>query len=417
MRAIKEKLVLIGNGIAALRTAEELLKLDGAERYQIAMFGEEPHSGYNRIMLSPVLAGEQDFAEITLKPRQWYEDNAISLHTGDPVIKIDRVRRKVITALGKTQGYDRLIIATGSSPFILPVPGANLEGVLGFRDILDVEKMLEIAKSQKNAVVIGGGLLGLEAAYGLLKRGMNVTVVHHRKTLMGNQLDSRAAELLQSSLGDKGIRFVMEKSTAEILGTERVTGLRFTDGDELAADMVVMTAGTRPNMKLAKNAGIYCEQGIVVSDTMQTFDPRVYAVGECVQHRGTCYGLVAPVFEQAKVCANHLASLGYSQYVGTMTSTRLKVTGIELFSVGNFLGDQDSENLIYSDPGLGIYKKLVIKENKVDGAVLFGDTTDGNWYFELMQNETDISEIRDNLLFGRAYVGEFEQSGKALVSV
>jgi nitrite reductase (NADH) large subunit len=409
---MKEKLVLIGNGMAGIRAIEELLKLDEAERYEITVFGEEPHPNYNRILLSPVLAGEQQFDDIILNSVEWYANNGITLHSGDPITEIDRVNRKVVTATGLTVDYDRLIIATGSQPFMLPVPGADLEGVLGFRDIHDVEKMLEISKSYKKALVIGGGLLGLEAANGLMKQGMEVTVVHLMDSLMENQLDQPAAELLRASLEEKGMQFLLAKSTQMILGEERVTGIHFADGEELETDMVVMAVGIRPNIKLAKNAGIHCERGIVVSDTMQTFDPRIYALGECVQHRGTCYGLVAPLFEQAKVCANHLANLGFSRYEGSVTSTKLKVTGIDLFSAGNFRGDDKSEDIVYRDPASGIYKKLVIKDNKVDGAVLYGDTIDGAWYFQLMREGTDISNIRENLLFGQAHLGDSGHGGE-----
>ncbi len=409
---MKDKLVLIGNGMAGMRTIEELLKLDEAENYAITVFGEEPHPNYNRILLSPVLAGEQKFDDIILNSLDWYRDNGITLHTGSPVIDIDRRKKHVITADGKKTEYDLLILATGSRPFMLPVPGAELEGVLGFRDVSDVEKMLEISKTQKQAVVIGGGLLGLEAANGLIKQGMDVTVVHLMDSLMENQLDTPAAELLKASLEEKGMKFLLQKSTKEIIGDDHVQAVRFADGEEIPADLVVMAAGIRPNVELAQTAGIHCERGIVVSDTMQTFDPSIYAVGECVQHRGSCYGLVAPLFEQAKVCANHLARLGYGRYEGSVTSTKLKVTGIDLFSAGNFRGDEDSEDIIYRDPAAGVYKKLVIKNNKVDGAVLYGDTIDGAWYFQLMREGTDISNLRENLLFGQAHLGDSGHGGE-----
>jgi nitrite reductase (NADH) large subunit len=410
---MKQQLVLIGNGMAGMRTIEELLKLDDAENYSITVFGAEPHPNYNRILLSPVLAGEQAFDDIILNSLHWYSDNNITLHTGSPVITIDRVNRRVVSADGMETAYDQLILATGSRPFILPIPGADLQGVLGFRDISDVQNMLEIAGTQQQAVVIGGGLLGLEAANGLIKQGMDVTVVHLMDSLMENQLDTPAAELLKTSLQQKGMKFLLQKSTEEIIGKGHVTAVRFTDGDEIPADLVVMAAGIRPNIELAQRAGIHCERGIVVSDTMQTFDPSIYAVGECVQHRGSCYGLVAPLFEQAKVCANHLARLGYGRYEGSVTSTKLKVTGIDLFSAGNFRGDADSEDIIYRDPSAGIYKKLVIKQNRIDGAVLYGDTIDGAWYFQLMREGTDISNIRENLLFGQAHLGDSGHGGES----
>ncbi len=408
---MKERLVLIGNGMAGIRTLEELFKLD-PDKYDITVFGAEPHPNYNRILLSPVLAGEKAFDEIVLNSREWYEENGITLRTGSPVMRIDRVGRRVITADGGEAGYDRLLIATGSTPFIIPVPGAELEGVIGFRDIKDVELMLAAARQYRRALVIGGGLLGLEAANGLIKQGMDVTVVHLMESLMERQLDQTASALLKSSLEADGMKFRMEAQTAAILGEGRVNGVRFADGSELDADLVVMAVGIRPSITLAREAGIYCERGIVVNDTMQSFDPRVYAVGECVQHRGQCYGLVAPLFEQAKVCANHLAELGYGRYTGSVTSTKLKVTGIDLFSAGNFMGDDSTEEILFQDPAGGVYKKLVLKDNRIAGAVLYGETIDGAWYFQLMRSGTDVSEIRDKLLFGQHHLGDSGHGGQ-----
>jgi nitrite reductase (NADH) large subunit len=403
---MKEKLVLIGNGMAGIRTLEELLKLEEAGRYEISVFGDEPHPNYNRIMLSPVLAGEKMFDEIVLNNREWYTENGITLHAGDPVVEIDRVARQVKSASGKSVAYDRLLIATGSTPFIIPVPGADLHGVIGFRDIKDVEIMLEIAASHEKAVVIGGGLLGLEAANGLMKNGMDVTVVHLMDTLMERQLDKPAANLLKASLEQKGLKFLMEAQTEAILGDERVTGVKFADGSAVEADLVVMAVGIRPNIELAQQAGIHCERGIVVNDTMQTFDPKIYSVGECVQHRGNCYGLVAPLFEQAKVCANHLAQLGYGRYEGSVTSTKLKVTGIDLFSVGEFNEEEGDETLVLQDAAQGVYKKLVIRDNRIKGAVMYGDTMDGTWYFQLLREATDISSLRSTILFGQHDLGD-----------
>ncbi|MEW8649386.1 MAG: FAD-dependent oxidoreductase, partial [Candidatus Thiodiazotropha sp.] len=341
----KERLVLIGNGMAGIRTLEELLKL-APEHYAITVFGAEPHPNYNRIMLSPVLAGEKSVSDIILNERDWYAENGITLKTGDAVTTIDRVGRRVISESGAAIDYDRLLIATGSNPFIIPVPGHDKRGVIGFRDIADVERMLEAAGHYKKAVVIGGGLLGLEAANGLLKNGMEVTVVHLMDSLMERQLDRPAADLLKSSLESRGLKFLMEAQTTEITGSERVEGIRFADGSEIEADLVVMAVGIRPNMALAQDAGIHCDRGIVVNDTMQTFDPRIYAVGECVQHRNVCYGLVAPLFEQAKVAANHLANHGIARYQGSITSTKLKVTGIDLFSAGEFNEGEGDETLV-----------------------------------------------------------------------
>ena len=402
---MKEKLVLVGNGMAGVRTLEELLKL-APDHYDITVFGAEPYGNYNRIMLSPVLAGEKTIDEIMLNDEQWYIDNGITLHKGKQVTEIDRAKRVVRAADGTEESYDRLILATGSMPFIIPIPGKDLPGVVAFRDIQDVDRMLAAAHGKGHAVVIGGGLLGLEAANGLLKQGMHVSVVHLLDTLMERQLDKPAAMLLKRSLEERGLNFLMGAQTEAILGKDKVAGVRFKDGLEINADLVVMAVGIRPNAELAKKIGLHCERGIVVNDTMQTYDPRVYSIGECVQHRGETYGLVAPLFEQAKVCANHLAHLGYARYEGSVTSTKLKVTGIDLFSAGDFHGDESTEEMVLQDPGRGVYKKVVLKDNRIKGAVMYGDTIDGSWYFQLMRDNTDISGFRDNLLFGQAHLGD-----------
>jgi len=402
---MKERLVLIGNGMAGVRTLEELFKL-APDKYDITVFGEEPHGNYNRIMLSPVLASEKTIDEIMLNDEQWYLDNNITLLKGEKATQIDRVNRAVKGDQGSEIAYDRLIIATGSYPFIIPVPGHDKKGVIGFRDIHDVETMLVAAKNHRNAVVIGGGLLGLEAANGLKKQGMNVTVVHLLDSLMERQLDKVASGLLKASLEEKGLTFLMEHATEEIIGDECVTGLCFKNGTEIKADLIVMAVGIRPNFTLAQEAGLHCDRGLVVNDTMQTFDPRIYSVGECVEHRGQLYGLVAPLFEQAKVAANHLAELGISRYEGSVTSTMLKVTGIDLFSAGDFQGDDDTEEIVFQDASHGSYKKLVIKDNIITGTVLYGDTIDGTWYFQMMKDKQDISEIRSTILFGQAHLGD-----------
>ncbi len=402
---MKEKLVLVGNGMAGVRTLEELLKI-APEKYEITVFGAEPHCNYNRIMLSPVLAGEKTIEDIILNSQEWYDENNITLHVGKEIVKIDRKAQTVIAADGTTAEYDRLLLATGSNPFIIPVPGHEKEGVIGFRDIKDVETMLHAADNYKTAAVIGGGLLGLEAANGLVINGMDVTVVHLGDTLMEMQMDGFSGEMLKASLEERGLKFRMNASTTEIIGGERAEGLKFADGGELKADLVVMAAGIRPNIALAKSAGIHCERGIVVNDTLQTFDPKIYALGECVQHRGIAYGLVAPLFEQAKVCANHLAGYGIAIYEGSITSTKLKVTGIDLFSAGDFHGDETTEDVVMKDAARGIYKKVVLKDNKIIGAVMYGDTVDGAWYFQLLRDETDISDFREHLMFGQAHLGD-----------
>ncbi|CDG83595.1 NAD(P)/FAD-dependent oxidoreductase [Janthinobacterium agaricidamnosum] len=399
--AAKPSLVVIGNGMAGMRTVEELLKL-APDLYHITVFGAEPHGNYNRILLSPLLAGEKSMADIMLNTPEWYVQNGITLHAGDPVLQIDRRRRLVRAASGLEVHYDRLLLATGSTPFMIPVPGHTLPGVIGFRDIDDVEIMLQAAKHQRHAVVIGGGLLGLEAANGLLRQGMEVTVVHVSDTLMNQQLDKPAAALLKNALEVKGLRFLLNADTAEIVGTDRVTAVRFKDGSDIPADLVVMAAGVRPNIALARQAGLFCERAIVVDDTLQSYDPRVYAVGECVQHRSATFGLVAPIWEQARVCGAHLAGAGHRRYVQQASPTKLKVTGIDLYSVGNFIGGPDSEDLVLRDPRRGIYKRLVVQNNRLAGAVLYGDVADGPWYFDLIQNRSDISSMRNHLLFGKA---------------
>jgi nitrite reductase (NADH) large subunit len=408
------KLVLVGNGMAGMRTLEELLKA-APDLYDITVFGDEPHPNYNRIMLSPVLAGEQTVEQIVLNSREWYAENGITLHTGKRIVKIDRKNRFVETDTGERAEYDRLLLATGSKSFILPVPGADLPGVIGFRDIADVDAMIAAADQFKSAVVIGGGLLGLEAANGLKLRGMDVSVVHIAPWLLERQMDEPAARLLQKNLEEKGLNFLLQKQTQELVRGEsgRVCAVKFKDGESVSADLVVMAVGIRPNTALAESAGLQCNRGLVVNDTMQTFDPRIYAVGECVNHRGIAYGLVAPLFEQAKVCANHLAQHGVAQYQGSMTSTKLKVTGIDLFSAGNFMGGEGTEEIVFQDPGRGAYKKLVLKDNKLAGAVLYGDTLDGAWYFELMRDGTDVADFRDKLLFGRHHIGDSGAGGGA----
>ena len=397
----KPTLVVIGNGMAGMRTVEELHKLD-PDMYDITVFGAEPHGNYNRILLSPVLAGEKTMDDIMLNTREWYVQHGITLHAGDPVEHIDRRKRIVRARSGLEVRYDRLLIATGSKPFIIPVPGHQLPGVLAFRDIQDVESMLEAARNHKHAVVIGGGLLGLEAANGLQRQGMSVTVVHVTDALMNQQLDKPAAQLLQKALEDKGLKFMLNAQTAEIVGTDRATAVRFKDGSEIPADLVVMTAGVRPNIELAKSAGLHCDRAIIVDDTLQTYDPRIYAVGECVQHRSATFGLVAPIWDQARVCGAHLAGAGVRRYVQQTSPTRLKVTGVDLYSVGDFVGGEGSEDLVLRDARRGVYKRLVLKNNRVTGAVLYGDVKDGPWYFGLIQNNTDITSIRQTLLFGEA---------------
>ncbi|WP_374408580.1 nitrite reductase large subunit NirB [Hydrogenophaga sp.] len=424
----KMKLVMVGNGMAGVRTLEELLKI-APEFYEITVFGAEPHPNYNRILLSPVLAGEQTLDEIVLNDWSWYTEHGITLHAGFKVTEVDRVKR-VVHATGPngeavSAEYDRLIMATGSNPFILPIPGKDLKGVLAYRDIADTQAMIDAAAQYKHAVVIGGGLLGLEAANGLMKRGMTVSVVHVAPWLMERQLDDVAGKLLQKSLEERGMRFLIGAQTQELVGgddgradgggapsDQRVRAIRFKDGSELPADLVVMAVGIRPNTTLAESMRLHVNRGIVVSDTMQTVtDPRIYAVGECAAHRGIAYGLVAPLFEQGKVLATHLAEFGIGRYTGSLTSTKLKVTGIDLFSAGEFMGGEGTEEIVMSDPFGGVYKKLVIKDDKLVGACLYGDTVDGSWYFKLLREGRTVNDIRDKLMFGESNIGDVGHQG------
>jgi nitrite reductase [NAD(P)H] large subunit len=403
---MKQQLVVIGNGMAGMKAVEELISAS-PEKFDITVFGAEPYGNYNRIMLSPVLCGEKSIEDIITHDRQWYQDNNITLHTGADklVIEIDRKNRTVVSRDGTQASYDKLLIATGSKPFILPIPGSKLEGVIAFRDIFDVNKMLAYSEVKKNAVVLGGGLLGLEAANGLSLRGMHVTVIHSKDVLLNRQLDATAGHLLQQELENRNVHFKMPADTKELIADQsgNVKSVIFADGSELDCDLFVMAIGVRPNIDLAEKSGLYCEKGIIVSDTLQTYDPSIYAVGECIQHRGDTFGLVAPLFEQAKVCANHLSGHGFAEYKTLPSATKLKVTGIELFSLGNFLGGDAYQEIRFSDPAAKVYKKLVIKDNHIVGVVLYGDTKDGSWYQSLLEQRCNIEDMRELLIFGQAY--------------
>lgn len=401
-KGTREKLVVIGNGMAGCRAVEELLERDPA-RYDVTIFGAEPRVNYNRIMLSPVLAGDKTFDEIVINDQSWYDENNITLISGDPVSHIDRENSSVVTATGLVETYDRLMIATGSDPFIIPIPGKDLPGVVTFRDLDDVDKMLAAAESGGDAVVIGGGLLGLEAAHGLSLRGMKVTVVHLMPTLMERQLDEAAGWLLKDELESRGQTILTGADTEQILEKDgHVAGIKLKDGREIPADIVVMAVGIRPAVALAKGAGLDVERGIVVDDHMVTSDPAITAVGECVQHRGAVYGLVAPLWEMCKALADKLTDQP-SGYEGSVTSTKLKVSGIDLFSAGEFTSGEDCEDIVMRDATRGVYKRVVVQDNKLIGAVLYGDTSDGNWYFDLLKQGEDISDIREALIFGQAF--------------
>ena len=414
----KMQLVMVGNGMAGVRTLEELLKI-APDLYEITIFGAEPHPNYNRILLSPVLAGEQTLEQIVLNDWAWYAEHGITLHAGCTVTEVNRARRTVqaVRGTGETISvpYDRLILATGSNPFLLPIPGKDLDGVLAYRDIADTQAMIDAAAQYRHAVVIGGGLLGLEAANGLMKRGMQVTVVHAGEWLLDRQLDPTAGQMLQKALQERGMAFLMQAQTEALLGNAagRVQAVRFKDGSEIPADLVVMAVGIRPNTALAESMRLHVDRGIVVGDTMQTTtDPRIYAVGECAAHRGIAYGLVAPLFEQGRVAANHLAEFGIGRYLGSQTSTKLKVTGIDLFSAGDFMGGAGTEEIVMSDPGAGQYKKLVLKDDKLVGACLYGNTVDGSWYFQLLREGRSVAELRSSLMLGQSNLGEGGHAGQ-----
>ena len=404
---MKQKLILIGNGMAGAKLLQELM-LSCPDQYDITVFGDEPYGNYNRIMLSPVLAGEKTIEDIITLDRDWYQSHKIDLKTGESnfVKHIDRVNKLVKTQGDESHSYDRLVIATGSKPFMLPINGVELDGVMSFRDIADVEKMIEASKTHKKAVVIGAGLLGLEAAMGLKGRGMDVTVINNSSTPLNRQLDAESGDMLLQELSDKGLKFKMNAITEAFIGEDRVEKVLFQDGSELEADLVVMAIGIRPNYTLAQEAGIHCNRGIVVSDTLQTYDPSIYALGECIEHRGDTFGLVAPLYDQAKVLANHLSEHGVAQFQTLPTATKLKVTGINLFSVGDFLETEECETLFYRDKSKNIYKKLVLNNNKLVGAVLYGDTQEGAFYNELLDNKVNLTHIRPFLMFGRALCEE-----------
>jgi nitrite reductase (NADH) large subunit len=397
----RERLVVIGNGMAGCRAVEEILERD-PERYRITIFGAEPRVNYNRIMLSPVLAGEQTFDEIILNDERWYASNNIELIAGDPVVEIDRETKLVRAQSGMQRAYDKLILATGSNPILIPVPGRDLAGVVTFRDLDDVERMLEAAERGGRAVVIGGGLLGLEAAHGLSLRGMKVTVLHLMPTLMERQLDEAAGWLLKHELESRGLEIITGADTADIMGEHRVEGVRLKDGQQIPADIVVMAVGIRPNVALAEEAGLEVARGIRVDDHMASSDEAIFAVGECVEHRGACYGLVAPLFEMCRSLAEGLTREP-APYTGSITSTKLKVSGIDVFSAGDFSGGGESEDIVLRDASRGVYKRLIIQDNKLVGAVLYGDTSDGTWYFDLLKRSEDIGPLRDTLIFGPAF--------------
>jgi nitrite reductase (NADH) large subunit len=397
----KERLVVIGNGMAGCRAVQEVLKRD-PDRYEIVIFGAEPRVNYDRIMLSPVLAGEKTFAQIVINDEAWYRDNGITLHAGRRVEVIDRAAKLVRAEGGLEVWYDKLLLAMGSDPIRLPLPGADLKGVVTFRDLDDVEAMVEAVQPGARAVVIGGGLLGIEAAYGLARRGMGATVVHLMDVLMERQLDASAGFLLTEAMAERGVETVLGANSEEILGEDgRVAGLKLKDGRVLPCNLLVMAVGIRPATGLAKACELEVGRGIVVDDAMQTSDPSIYAVGECVEHRGQVYGLVAPIWEMCKTLGQSLTG-AEAAYEGSVLSTRLKVSGVDVFSAGKFAGGEGCEDIVFRDAGRGVYKRIVLEDGKVAGAVLFGDAADGGWYFDLMRSGQPVGDIRETLVFGQA---------------
>lgn len=397
---MSEPLVIVGNGMAAMRLVEELSKR-ALGRYSIAVVGEEPHLAYNRVLLSSVLARETSRGEIELKSAQWWRDRGVTLLYGRGAAAIDPAIRRVRLVNGATLPFTQLVLATGSRPIRLNVPGMNLPGVMTFRDLGDVASIEAAAANGAKAVVIGGGLLGLEAAYGLVKAGAQVSVIHLMDRLMERQLDARASVMLKSAVEARGIRVHLNADTAAILGHHRAEAVALKGGEELAADLVIVAAGIRPNVDLARGAGLDIRRGIVVDDHLQTSKAGIHAIGECAEHRGIAYGLVEPAYEQARVLAANLAG-ERMEYPGSLLATNLKVSGVNVFSAGDFVGAPGTEQIVLSDDGLGTYKKLVLYNGRMVGVVLFGDTVDGLWYIDLIRSAIPIEAIRGDLMFGRA---------------
>jgi nitrite reductase (NADH) large subunit len=404
MTTATQKLVIIGNGMAPGRMLEHLLET-APDAFSITIFNAEPRVNYDRIMLSPVLSGEKTFEEIIIHGDGWYIKNNITLYKGHKIIAIDRAAKTVTSDQGVVETYDKLVIATGSNPFIIPVPGANLPGVLSYRDLDDVQAMMLAAQARAKAIVIGGGLLGLEAAAGLKEQGMDVTVIHVMPTLMERQLDASAGYLLQRALEDRGIKVMTKANTKQIIGEKRVEGIELADGTIIPATLIVMAVGIRPNSAMAKEAGVEVNRGIVVTGYMQTSDPDIYALGECAEVDGQVYGLVAPLYDMARVLAARLTGDTEAVFKPVDTPTKLKVTGINLFSLGDFAEGEDRQEIVLRDASAGVYKRVVLKDNKIIGTVLYGETTDGAWFNDLKKKQTDITQMRDTLIFGQAYQG------------
>ena len=407
---MKKRLLVIGNGMSALRTIEELLSYN-KEKYDITIYGEEPHVNYNRIMLSYLLSGEKTFEDTIINHTNWYEEHGITLHVGNKIVSIDKENKTALCSLGNRVQYDELLIATGSNPFIPKTPGDDLNNVIGFRTKADVDTILSTISKDKTAVVVGGGLLGLEAAYGIAMHGIKTILVHRSGNLMSQQLDSTAGKLLQKNLEQYGIEFKLNDTISQIKGNQSVEEVCFTNGGSVESNLVVFATGIKPNVEIASEAGLETNKGILVDDYLKTSDDSVFAIGECCEHDGKTFGLVAPLYEQAKVLAKSLAGVDTQGYVPSVTSTRLKVSGVDLFSAGDYLGDQTTEELILLDAQAGIYKKLVIYENKIIGIVLYGDTADASYYLKLLKEHTDITDLRAKLLYGKSGLGDSGHGG------
>jgi nitrite reductase (NADH) large subunit len=398
---MSEPLLVIGNGMATARFVDELATR-ALGRYAVAVVGEEPRLAYNRVLLSSVLAGAVPLSEIELKPPKWWTDRGVTLLYGHRAVSIDHDARRVRLAGGATLPYGHLVLATGSKPIRLSVSGNDLPGVLTFRDLGDVAALQAAAVRGTRAVVIGGGLLGLEAAYGLVRAGVDVAIVHLMDRLMERQLDARSAAMLKGAIEKQGVTVHLAAQTAAIRGVRRAEAVELADGRVLPADLVVMAVGIRPNTDLAASAGLNVNRGVVVDDGLQTGLAGIYAIGECAEHRGICYGLVEPAYEQAQALARRLAGQAAARYAGSVLATNLKVSGVHVFSAGDFLGRPGTNEIVFSDPGLGIYKKLVLDGDRVVGAVLYGDTADGLWYLDLIRSGAHIRGFRGGLAFGRA---------------
>lgn len=407
---MKEKLVVIGNGMSALRTIEEILS-HNKDKYDIEIFGEEPHVNYNRIMLSYLLSGEKTFEDTIINHQTWYEDHNIVLHKSNKIVSIDKKNKRILCSLGNEISYDKLLIATGSLAFIPTTPGQELQNVIGFRNKKNVDTIIDTISKDKTAVVVGGGLLGLEAAYGIAMHGIKTILVHRSANLMSQQLDSTAGKLLQKNLEQYGIEFKLNDTISSINGDEKVEEVEFTNGGCVESNLVVFATGIKPNVEVALESNIAINKGIVVNDFLQTQDKSIFAIGECCEHNGKTFGLVAPLYEQAKVCAKKLAGVKTEGYVSSVTATRLKVSGVDLFSAGDYLGDVTTEELILLDAQEGVYKKLVIYEDKIIGIVLYGDTADASYYLKLLKDHTNVADLRAKLLYGKSGLGDSGHGG------